>query len=192
MSCDLHKTSWVSFMHFINSIVMLNYVVRSYIISRYALHLAVPLFLHSVDQFRSEWNWITFISFFLHMSAFFLSLLHTHTHTLHYQPGDASVRCEQLDLLLRWRAEFRHSSSQPPEGEKVLEDLVAFDVILGDLNFDNCSSGMKLSELKHSHTNLTEASSSSSSSEYVSVMYNSYVSYENCTWHESNIFCVTK
>ncbi|KAG7231007.1 hypothetical protein INR49_025036, partial [Caranx melampygus] len=50
----------------------------------------------------------------------------------------------KLDLLLRWRAEFRHSSSQPPEGEKVLEDLVAFDVILGDLNFDNCSSGTLL------------------------------------------------
>lgn len=57
-------------------------------------------------------------------------------------PGDASIRCEQLDLLLQWGAEFRQSSSQPPEGEKVLEDLVAFDVILGDLNFDNCSSGM--------------------------------------------------
>lgn len=56
-------------------------------------------------------------------------------------PGDAAVRCEQLDLLLQWGAEFRQSSSVPPEGEKVLEDLVAFDVILGDLNFDNCSSG---------------------------------------------------
>lgn len=56
-------------------------------------------------------------------------------------PGDSSVRCEQLDLLLQWGAEFRQSSSQSPEGEKVLEDLVAFDVILGDLNFDNCSSG---------------------------------------------------
>lgn len=57
--------------------------------------------------------------------------------------GDASVRCEQLDLLLQWGAEFRQSSSQSPEGEKVLEDLVAFDVILGDLNFDNCSSGVQ-------------------------------------------------
>uniref|UniRef100_A0A4W6D0E0 sphingomyelin phosphodiesterase n=1 Tax=Lates calcarifer TaxID=8187 RepID=A0A4W6D0E0_LATCA len=66
----------------------------------------------------------------------------TCTH-LHAIEGDASVRCEQLDLLLRWGAEFRHSSSQPPEGEKVLEDLVAFDVILGDLNFDNCSSGIQ-------------------------------------------------
>lgn len=49
--------------------------------------------------------------------------------------------------MLQWGAEFRQSSSQPPEGEKVLEDLVAFDVVLGDLNFDNCSSG-ELKQLK--------------------------------------------
>ncbi|XP_045892259.1 sphingomyelin phosphodiesterase 3 isoform X2 [Micropterus dolomieu] len=69
----------------------------------------------------------------------------TCTH-LHAIEGDASVRCEQLDLLLQWGAEFRQSSSQPPAGEKVLEDLVAFDVILGDLNFDNCSSEDKLEQ----------------------------------------------
>ncbi|TDH09080.1 hypothetical protein EPR50_G00082850 [Perca flavescens] len=69
----------------------------------------------------------------------------TCTH-LHAIEGDASVRCEQLDLLLQWGAEFRQSSSQPREGEKVLEDLVAFDVILGDLNFDNCSSEDKLEQ----------------------------------------------
>uniref|UniRef100_A0A8C2XCV3 Sphingomyelin phosphodiesterase 3 n=1 Tax=Cyclopterus lumpus TaxID=8103 RepID=A0A8C2XCV3_CYCLU len=69
----------------------------------------------------------------------------TCTH-LHAIEGDASVRCEQLDLLLQWGAEFRQSSSQPPEGEKVLEDLVAFDVVLGDLNFDNCSSEDKLEQ----------------------------------------------
>ncbi|XP_058500407.1 sphingomyelin phosphodiesterase 3 [Solea solea] len=69
----------------------------------------------------------------------------TCTH-LHAIEGDAAVRCEQLDLLLRWGAEFRQSSSQMPEGEKVLEDLVAFDVILGDLNFDNCSSEDKLEQ----------------------------------------------
>ncbi|XP_032378223.1 sphingomyelin phosphodiesterase 3-like [Etheostoma spectabile] len=69
----------------------------------------------------------------------------TCTH-LHAIEGDASVRCEQLDLLLQWGAEFRQSSSQLFEGEKVLEDLVAFDVILGDLNFDNCSSEDKLEQ----------------------------------------------
>lgn len=69
----------------------------------------------------------------------------TCTH-LHAIEGDASVRCEQLDLLLQWGAEFRQASTLPPEGEKVLEDLVAFDVILGDLNFDNCSSEDKLEQ----------------------------------------------
>lgn len=69
----------------------------------------------------------------------------TCTH-LHAIEGDAAVRCEQLDLLLQWGAEFRLASSQPMEGEKVLEDLVAFDVILGDLNFDNCSSEDKLEQ----------------------------------------------
>ncbi|KAI4826117.1 hypothetical protein KUCAC02_021764 [Chaenocephalus aceratus] len=60
----------------------------------------------------------------------------TSTH-LHAIEGDASVRLG---------AEFRQASSQPPEGEKVLEDLVAFDVVLGDLNFDNCSSEDKLEQ----------------------------------------------
>ncbi|XP_055078398.1 sphingomyelin phosphodiesterase 3 [Periophthalmus magnuspinnatus] len=69
----------------------------------------------------------------------------TCTH-LHAIEGDAAVRCEQLDLLLQWGAEFRQASSQPSEGEKVLEDLVAFDVVLGDLNFDNCSSEDKLEQ----------------------------------------------
>ncbi|XP_060933081.1 sphingomyelin phosphodiesterase 3 [Limanda limanda] len=69
----------------------------------------------------------------------------TCTH-LHAIEGDSSVRCEQLDMVLRWGAEFRQSSSKSPEGEKVLEDLVAFDVILGDLNFDNCSSEDKLEQ----------------------------------------------
>ncbi|XP_023151122.2 sphingomyelin phosphodiesterase 3 [Amphiprion ocellaris] len=71
----------------------------------------------------------------------------TCTH-LHAIEGDSSVRCQQLDLLLQWGSEFRQSSSRP-EGEKVLEDLVAFDVLLGDLNFDNCSSEDKL-EQQHS------------------------------------------
>ncbi|KAJ3595865.1 hypothetical protein NHX12_002277 [Muraenolepis orangiensis] len=69
----------------------------------------------------------------------------TSTH-LHAIEGDASVRCEQLDLLLQWGAEFRRSSLREGEGEKVLEDLVAFDVVLGDLNFDNCSSEDKLEQ----------------------------------------------
>ncbi|KPP76478.1 sphingomyelin phosphodiesterase 3-like [Scleropages formosus] len=66
----------------------------------------------------------------------------THLHAIE---GDASVRCEQLDFLLEWGAEFRKATSSPPEG-KGLEEQVAFDVILGDLNFDNCSSEDKLEQ----------------------------------------------
>nr|XP_057943976.1 sphingomyelin phosphodiesterase 3 [Doryrhamphus excisus]XP_057943977.1 sphingomyelin phosphodiesterase 3 [Doryrhamphus excisus]XP_057943978.1 sphingomyelin phosphodiesterase 3 [Doryrhamphus excisus] len=69
----------------------------------------------------------------------------TCTH-LHAIEGDASVRCQQLDWLLQWGAEFRQTSSPSQEVEKVLEDLVAFDVLLGDLNFDNCSSEDKLEQ----------------------------------------------
>uniref|UniRef100_A0A673XBP9 sphingomyelin phosphodiesterase n=1 Tax=Salmo trutta TaxID=8032 RepID=A0A673XBP9_SALTR len=51
----------------------------------------------------------------------------TCTH-LHAIEGDAAVRCEQLDLLLAWGAEFRKMTSRPSE-EKGLEDQVAFDVL---------------------------------------------------------------
>ncbi|GAA6074280.1 sphingomyelin phosphodiesterase 3 [Tachysurus ichikawai] len=69
----------------------------------------------------------------------------TCTH-LHAIEGDASVRCEQLDLLLQWGTEFRRITSQSAGQEKGMEDQVAFDVILGDLNFDNCSSEDKLEQ----------------------------------------------
>ncbi|KAF5891298.1 sphingomyelin phosphodiesterase 3, partial [Clarias magur] len=72
----------------------------------------------------------------------------TCTH-LHAIEGDASVRCEQLDLLLQWGAEFRRNTARSAAQEKGVEDQVAFDVILGDLNFDNCSSEDKL-EQQHS------------------------------------------
>uniref|UniRef100_A0A672Z220 sphingomyelin phosphodiesterase n=1 Tax=Sphaeramia orbicularis TaxID=375764 RepID=A0A672Z220_9TELE len=78
----------------------------------------------------------------------------TCTH-LHAIEGDAAVRCEQLDLLLQWGAEFRQASSRQPEGEKVFEDLVAFDVVLGDLNFDNCSSGTD-DKLEQQHALFTQ------------------------------------
>uniref|UniRef100_W5KNU4 Sphingomyelin phosphodiesterase 3 n=1 Tax=Astyanax mexicanus TaxID=7994 RepID=W5KNU4_ASTMX len=69
----------------------------------------------------------------------------TCTH-LHAIEGDSSVRCEQLDMLLEWGAEFRRATSVPAGEEKALEDQVAFDVILGDFNFDNCSSEDKLEQ----------------------------------------------
>lgn len=70
----------------------------------------------------------------------------THLHAIE---GDSSVRCEQLDMLLEWGSEFRRATSGSADEEKGLEDQVAFDVILGDLNFDNCSSEDKL-EQQHS------------------------------------------
>ncbi|XP_067407729.1 sphingomyelin phosphodiesterase 3 isoform X2 [Emydura macquarii macquarii] len=52
--------------------------------------------------------------------------------------GDTTVRCEQLDLLQDWLADFRKSTSSSSTANP--EELVAFDMICGDLNFDNCSS----------------------------------------------------
>lgn len=50
---------------------------------------------------------------------------------------DGHVRCKQLTLLLEWVEEFEAESRQSDEA-------VAFSVLLGDLNFDNCSQGEKL------------------------------------------------
>ncbi|XP_049710085.1 sphingomyelin phosphodiesterase 5-like isoform X1 [Elephas maximus indicus] len=47
---------------------------------------------------------------------------------------DGPVRCKQLGLLLDWAEQFETESRQG--GEEV-----AFSVLLGDLNFDNCSQG---------------------------------------------------
>lgn len=42
-------------------------------------------------------------------------------------------------MLLEWLADFRKSTSSSSTANP--EELVAFDVVCGDLNFDNCSSG---------------------------------------------------
>ncbi|KAG8143941.1 hypothetical protein E2320_001077 [Naja naja] len=55
---------------------------------------------------------------------------------------DTTIRCEQLDLLQDWLADFRKSTSSSSTANP--EELVAFDVVCGDLNFDNCSSGTLL------------------------------------------------
>ncbi|RXM31200.1 Sphingomyelin phosphodiesterase 3 [Acipenser ruthenus] len=67
---------------------------------------------------------------------------------LHASAADCVVRCEQLDLLVVWQSEFIKSTSRPA-GADSPEDMVAFNVICGDLNFDNCSSEDKL-EQQHS------------------------------------------
>lgn len=60
---------------------------------------------------------------------------------------DSAIRCEQLDLLQDWLADFRKSTSSTSTANP--EELVVFDIICGDLNFDNCSSDDKL-EQQHS------------------------------------------
>nr|KAF6286423.1 sphingomyelin phosphodiesterase 3 [Myotis myotis] len=70
----------------------------------------------------------------------------TCTH-LHAPEEDSAIRCEQLDMLLEWLADFRKSTSSSSTANP--EELVAFDIVCGDLNFDNCSSDDKL-EQQHS------------------------------------------
>ncbi|XP_059332945.1 sphingomyelin phosphodiesterase 5-like [Ammospiza nelsoni] len=48
--------------------------------------------------------------------------------------ADATIRDQQLSWVLQWLREFRDEQHRPG-------DLVAFDVLCGDLNFDNCSRG---------------------------------------------------
>ncbi|XP_007450006.1 PREDICTED: sphingomyelin phosphodiesterase 3 isoform X2 [Lipotes vexillifer] len=68
----------------------------------------------------------------------------THLHAL---PEDSDIRCEQLNMLQDWLADFRKSTSSSSAANP--EELVAFDVVCGDFNFDNCSSDDKL-EQQHS------------------------------------------
>ncbi|XP_059579600.1 sphingomyelin phosphodiesterase 5 isoform X2 [Alligator mississippiensis] len=57
-----------------------------------------------------------------------------------FAPADgAQIRSEQLTLGLRWIQQFQEMQAQPG-------DLVAFDVLCGDLNFDNCSIGDKVEQ----------------------------------------------
>ncbi|XP_075043641.1 sphingomyelin phosphodiesterase 5-like [Mixophyes fleayi] len=60
---------------------------------------------------------------------------------LHAPECDAIIRCDQMSLLLQWVSDFQTQHKE--DGE-----LVVFDVLCGDLNFDNCSSDDCL-EQKH-------------------------------------------
>ncbi|XP_037532925.1 sphingomyelin phosphodiesterase 5 [Nematolebias whitei] len=51
---------------------------------------------------------------------------------LHAPEGDGRIRCEQLDMVASWIADFQAANKQP-------EEEVVFDVLCGDFNFDNCS-----------------------------------------------------
>uniref|UniRef100_A0A4X2M891 sphingomyelin phosphodiesterase n=1 Tax=Vombatus ursinus TaxID=29139 RepID=A0A4X2M891_VOMUR len=61
-----------------------------------------------------------------------------HCTHLHAPEEDWAIRCEQLSLLLGWAEQFEAQSNKE-------DDAVAFSVLMGDLNFDNCSSGTLLS-----------------------------------------------
>nr|XP_044636891.1 sphingomyelin phosphodiesterase 5 isoform X5 [Equus asinus] len=59
-----------------------------------------------------------------------------HCTHLHAPNEDGPLRCQQLTLLLDWAEQFEAESRQSDEA-------VAFSVLLGDLNFDNCSPGKR-------------------------------------------------
>ncbi|KAM9723385.1 sphingomyelin phosphodiesterase 5 [Menidia menidia] len=51
---------------------------------------------------------------------------------LHAPEGEGEIRCEQLNMVTKWTADFQAENKQPDEE-------VVFDVLCGDFNFDNCS-----------------------------------------------------
>ncbi|XP_010882766.1 sphingomyelin phosphodiesterase 5 [Esox lucius] len=61
---------------------------------------------------------------------------------LHAPKGEGEIRCEQLNMVTKWIQEFQEVNGKPDE-------VVAFDVLCGDFNFDNCSPDDVL-EQKHS------------------------------------------
>lgn len=58
-----------------------------------------------------------------------------------FSSGDGRIRCEQLDMVTSWIADFQAANKQP-------EEEVVFDVLCGDFNFDNCSPGVSFAEKK--------------------------------------------
>ncbi|XP_052473747.1 sphingomyelin phosphodiesterase 5-like [Carassius gibelio] len=53
---------------------------------------------------------------------------------LHAPEGDGAIRFEQLNMVTKWINEFQAVTRQEDE-------MVMFDVLCGDFNFDNCSPG---------------------------------------------------
>ncbi|XP_034730732.1 sphingomyelin phosphodiesterase 5 isoform X1 [Etheostoma cragini] len=51
---------------------------------------------------------------------------------LHAPEGEGEIRYEQLNMLTKWIGDFQTANKLP-------EEEVAFDVLCGDFNFDNCS-----------------------------------------------------
>ncbi|XP_056115433.1 sphingomyelin phosphodiesterase 5 [Rhinichthys klamathensis goyatoka] len=61
---------------------------------------------------------------------------------LHAPQGDGEIRFEQLNMLTKWISEFQAVTRREDE-------MVMFDVLCGDFNFDNCSPDDRL-EQSHS------------------------------------------
>ncbi|XP_059194597.1 sphingomyelin phosphodiesterase 5 [Centropristis striata] len=51
---------------------------------------------------------------------------------LHAPEGEGEIRCDQLNMVTKWIGDFQAAYKLPDED-------IAFDVLCGDLNFDNCS-----------------------------------------------------
>lgn len=60
---------------------------------------------------------------------------------LHAPEGEGEIRFMQLDMLTKWISDFQAANKMPDE-------VVVFDVLCGDFNFDNCSPDDTL-EQKH-------------------------------------------
>ncbi|XP_028436313.1 sphingomyelin phosphodiesterase 5 isoform X1 [Perca flavescens] len=61
---------------------------------------------------------------------------------LHAPEGEGEIRCEQLNMVTKWIGDFQTANKLPDED-------VAFDVLSGDFNFDNCSPDDTLEQNHH-------------------------------------------
>ncbi|XP_031154896.1 sphingomyelin phosphodiesterase 5 isoform X2 [Sander lucioperca] len=61
---------------------------------------------------------------------------------LHAPEGEGEIRCEQLNMVTKWISDFQTANKLPDED-------VAFDVLCGDFNFDNCSPDDTLEQNHH-------------------------------------------
>ncbi|KAE8637103.1 hypothetical protein XENTR_v10003323 [Xenopus tropicalis] len=61
---------------------------------------------------------------------------------LHAPEADSCVRFDQMSHLLQWVADFQSENSEAGE-------VAVFDVLCGDLNFDNCSADDHLEQTHH-------------------------------------------
>ncbi|KAM4707745.1 sphingomyelin phosphodiesterase 5-like [Discoglossus pictus] len=61
---------------------------------------------------------------------------------LHAPEEDGPIRCDQMSMLLQWVSDFQSENHE-------VGDIVAFDILCGDFNFDNCSPDDCLEQKHH-------------------------------------------